>query len=460
MLRKARITSYAFGIALLFTTPAIAQDVPLLLSEDLEIHNIPNVGAGWQTVSIANDLSNPVVACTYTLPSNASNDATIRLRNVSPGSFELRVQRFENSSAFTASTVFCLVAESGAHTLPDGRAFEAGTVLSTVTNGNSAGWTAGQSERIDTLMSTSFSNPVVLGSVMTFNDPNASVFWTWNGSNRGAPPTSNAIWVGKHIGMINGTRANETLSYIVFEEGSGTANGLSYQIDQGPNSVAGTGNNPPYNYTISGDLDMAVATQAAENGGNGGWAVLYGADPLPAGRIQLAVEEETVAGDTTRRHINEEVFYLGVENVSQAEDFDLSKTVIVHPDSDSDFMIPGADVLYTLTVENIGNGVPDRDSLFIYDAIPPELTFVNGDANGAALPGTDPLVVTPGADSGLSVGTIGYSTGTIAPSGIGDCTAGPSDAVTYVCVALDGYAQPGALYSDVAVDVIFRAKVR
>ncbi len=460
MLRLFRIYSRALGLALLSAVPAVAQDVPLLLSEDLEIHNIPNVSGTWQTVNIANDLSNPVVVCTYNLPSSANNSATPRLRNVMAGSFELRTQRFENSSAVTASNVYCLVAESGAHTLPDGRAFEAGTVLSDQTNGQGVGWQNSRSERIDNTLATTFTNPVVLGSVMTFNDANASVFWTWNGSGRGSPPTTNAIWVGKHIGQINGTRASETLGYIIFEEGNGTVNGLSYQIDQGPNSVQGVGNNPPYTYNVSGDIDMAVATQAAENGGQGSWAVLYGADPLPAGSVLLAVDEETVAGDTSRSHLPEEIFYIGVENVSQSEDFDLSKTVIVHPDSDSEFMIPGADVLYTLTVENIGNGVPDRDSLFLYDAIPPEMTFVNGDANGSAQPGTDPLVVTPGANSGLSVGTIGYSTAVTAPSGIGDCTAGPSDAVTYICVALDGYAQPGALYTDVAVDIAFRAKLK
>ena len=462
-LRRIPLACLGLALALALSLAAgraAAQDVPLLLSDKLEIHRLQNVGAAWQTVPIANALSAPVVTCTYVLTSNTSNEAHVRLRNVGAGRFDLRVQRFENSSAITASDVYCLVAETGAHTLPDGRAFEAGTVLSTVTNGHAAGWTAGQSERIDTIMSTTFANPVVLGSVMSFNDPNASVFWTWDGANRRNPPTGSAIWVGKHIGMINGTRSAETLGYIVFEQGSGAVNGLNYTVQKGPVSIAGTGNAPPYSYSVSGDLDMAVAMQAGENGGNGSWAVLYGADPLPPGSIQLAVEEETVAGDMSRTHINEEVFYIGVENAAQAAAFDIDKSVAAHPDSDTPFQIPGSDVTYTLSVRNTGTGVPDRDSLFVHDALPAEVAFVNGDANGSALPGTDPVVVTLGADSGLSVAGIGYRNAASAPTGFGDCTDGPGPAVRHVCVALDGYARPGALYADTEVEIAFRARIR
>ena len=431
-----------------FPAPAAAQQSALLLSGELEVLRLGNVGAAWRTVEPVNSYTSPVVACTYVLPSAASNDAAIRLRNVGTagagGGFDVRVQRFETSNAVSASDVHCMVAESGAHTLPDGRAFEAGTVLSTVTNGNAAGWTAGQSNRIDNTIATSFANPVVFGSVMSFNDPRASAFWTWDGANRRNPPTGSAIWIGKHIGMINGTRASETLGYIVFEEGAGTANGVAYQVRQGPNSIAGTGNNPPYTYTVSGDLDIAVATQAAENGGNGGWAVLYGADPLPPGGLQLAVEEEVVAGDTTRTHINEEVFWFGAERTTQAENLEVSKTVAVHPDSASGFFIPGGDALYTITLSNTGDGVPDSGTLFLYDALPAEVEFNPADANGAGVPGTDPVAVSFSAGSGMALGAVGYRNAAGAPASMADCTDGPSAAARYVCVDITGQPAPGS----------------
>ena len=439
---------------------ARAQSAPIVLSGELEIHQVSGVGAGWVSVPIVNTLSSPVVACTYTLPSDADNSATVRLRNVGPGGFDVRVQQFENGSAVATSDVYCLVADAGAHTLPDGRAFEAGTVLSDQVNGNSVGWTAARSERIDTLMGTSFANPVVFGSVMSFNDTRASVFWTWNGANRGSGPTTNAIWVGKHIGQINGTRAAETLGYIVFEAGAGAVNGVDYEVRKGADAIAGVGNAPPYAYAVPGkDLDMAVAQQVAEDGSHGGWAVLYGADPLPAGAIQLAIEEETVAGDTTRTHTQEEVFWFGVQRTTQEAAFNVSKVVAAHPDSVSEYQIPGADLLYTVVIENTGSGVPEADSVFLYDSLPAEVEFVNADANGSAQPGTDPVALTFGSNSGFSLQAVGYRNAVGAPGSMADCTDGPGPAVRHVCVQLGGTGQPGAIYSDVAVTIQLRARV-
>ena len=460
MTRLPRIIAAALVVAAALPRPAGAQSAPLLLSAELEIHRVSGVGAAWQGVSLANAFASPVVACTYTLPSSASNSATVRLRNVGPGGFEVRVQQFETGNAVSTSDVYCLVAENGAHQLPDGRAFEAGTVLSDRVNGTSVGWTAANSERIDTLMSTSFADPVVFGSVMSFNDARASVFWTWNGANRAAGPTTNAIWVGKHIGQINGARATETLGYIVFEAGGGSVGGVDYEVRKGADAIAGVGNNPPYSYPVGADYDMAVAQQVAEDGSHGGWAVLYGADPLPAGAVRLAIEEETVAGDTTRTHTQEEVFWFGARAAAQAPDFALSKTVALHPDSTGAFMTPGSDVLYTLRLENVGTGTAAADSVFVFDTVPAELEFVNGDANGAAEPGTDPVVVSPGAGSGVTVGAIGYRNVPGAPASMADCPDGPGPAARHVCVALHGSPRPGSLYSDVGVDIAFRARIR
>ncbi len=446
--------------------PAVAQDPPVLLSDTLEMRVVPNVGASWVNVPIANALTTPVVSCTYNLPSISDPPATVRLRNVGPTGFELRVQQFETSNSVTASDVHCVVAETGAHTLADGRAFEAGTVSSSGVNGRAVGWGNAAQVRIDTLMGTSFATPVVLGSVMSFNDTRASVFWTNNGSNRGAPPTGSAIWIGKHIGQINGTRNTETLSYIVVEAGTGTANGASYAASLGADSVAGTANNPPYTYSFSGDADVGVAQQAAEDGGDGGWAVLYGNEPLPNGLIQLAIEEETVARDMSRTHTQEQVFTLIADRGTQEESFSTAKTVITHPDSATEYNLPGDDVLYTITLQNVGTGPTNGNPLFMFDTLPAEVSFVNDDANGSATPGTDPVAVIIGSDSGLSVSAadIGYSTSATPPADFGDCGDTPSGLVDttirHVCVRLNGTARPSGSYPDNEVSVLIRARIK
>ncbi|MEO0607113.1 MAG: hypothetical protein AAFY82_02705, partial [Pseudomonadota bacterium] len=369
-------------IGALAAMPATGQ----ALSLDLEAVKINAVGATFQTVPLVNTYTSPVVVCTYNLTSNVNNEATVRVSNVQSDRFDVRVQRFENSSAFTPSDVHCLVADEGIHTLSDGRVIEARTVLSTVTAGNSAGWATANYTNVTGLVTGGHSSLVILGQVMSFNDNRASVFTSNNCVNRGNPATVTNICVTKHIGMISGTRLSETLGFIITEPGSGTVNQVDYAFARGSNSIAGTGNSPPYSYSVSGDFDIGVATMAAENGGNGGWAVLYGNDPLPSNAINLAVEEETVAGDTSRRHIEEELYY-GVFRNNQTANLNVTKSTAVSPLSASSFAIPGSDVLYTLTVESTGSAPIDENTLFLVDTIPAELIFYNGDLDGEG-PGT------------------------------------------------------------------------
>jgi hypothetical protein len=45
------------------------------------------------------------------------------------------------------------------------------------------------------------------------------------------------------------------------------------------------------------------------DGGNGGWAILYGTDPITNGGLKLAIDEDW-AWDSERRHTTEQVAYL------------------------------------------------------------------------------------------------------------------------------------------------------
>ena len=298
-----------FGDAPVSYGDARHQTSDLLLQTVLET----GVGAAWQTVNLDPTYTflSPVVACTYNLPSSADNEAVVRIRNVSPASFDIRIQQPLNSSSVTASNVYCLVAEEGLHTLPDGRNFEAHLVLSTDTSGNSADGWDGTGEDVTANILGSYASPVVLGQVMSFNDTDFSAFWSYDCADRRIPPFQGAgnICVGKNVGETAGPRANETLGYIVVEAGSGTIDGISYELALGGDTVQGVGNSPPYSYTLSQNYDFAVATQEAMDGGQGGWAVIYGATPLAGSQIDLAIDEETVAGDATRRHTAEQVAY-------------------------------------------------------------------------------------------------------------------------------------------------------
>ena len=106
-------------------------------------------------------------------------------------------------------------------------------------------------------------------------------------------------------------RNDETVGYIVIETGSGTINSIDYTAALGGDSVRGVTNGPPYSYSISGlsSPDVAIATLAAMDGNNGGWALLYGANPLTSTTLNLAIDEDQ-AGDTERNHTPEQVGYI------------------------------------------------------------------------------------------------------------------------------------------------------
>lgn len=422
---------------------------------------MPDVGASWVTVDLVNTYDTSVVVCTYNLRTNANNDATVRVRNTGSDTFEVRVQRFETSDIFTPSDVHCLIADEGINTLSDGRVIEARTVSSTVTAGNSPGWGSANTTNVTASVTGGHSNLVILGQVMTFNDPKASVFWTNNCSNRGTPATLTNICVGKHIGMITGSRADETLGFIVTESGTGSVNDVDYAFARGPNSVRGTGNAPPYQYTVSGNFDTGVLSNAAENGGNGGWAVLYGNDPLPNNRINLAVEEETVEGDTSRGHIDEEIYY-GVFKNNQTADLQASKSAEVWAGSPTPYAVPGSDILYTLNIDSVGTAPVDTDTVFLVDTLPPQTEIFGGDVDGAGN-----TVIFEANASGLTFDEstdLGFSTATAKPTSMADCGYGPpvgyDPLVKHICFAPKGLLNAGSLMSDTDFSFTFRVQIQ
>jgi hypothetical protein len=110
-------------------------------------------------------------------------------------------------------------------------------------------------------------------------------------------------------------RADEIIGYIVIEAGSGDIEGIEYVAALGGDSVQGVDDTPPYNYA-PGALSapkVAIASLTAMDGGNGGWAILYGANPVTADMLNLAIDEDQ-SGDSERAHTTEQVGYVVFEN--------------------------------------------------------------------------------------------------------------------------------------------------
>lgn len=125
--------------------------------------------------------------------------------------------------------------------------------------------------------------------------------------------------------------------------------------------------------------------------------------------------------------------------------------------------IPGNDVIYTINVTNSGDTFADSGSLFLFDKLPSDVHFYNGDIDGAG-PATGNIIFTENG-SGLSFNPatdLAFSNASAPPTDIAQCTYSPvigyDPAVRYICLRPTGSFNNGD--PDPSFDVKFRASIR
>ncbi len=271
---------------------------PVLLHHEV----IQNVGSNWMTVTLPSTYTDMVVVASVIYDNN-DLPAVARVRNAAGNSFELRVQNPGNA-ALSGYSVSYMVAEAGQYTVAaNGVKFEAVKTLSTRTDENGS-W-VGQAQSY----ANSYTNPVVIGQVMTQNDSAWSVFWSSDG-NQSNPPSASSIFVGKNVAEDPSTiRADETIGYFVFEAGSTTVGDLVIEAGVTTDTILGIVDaGAPYSFSVASTEGTVVAALTAMDGGNGGWAVLD-TNPLSAGTLSVAIDEDQL-NDSERNHTSEQVAYV------------------------------------------------------------------------------------------------------------------------------------------------------
>jgi hypothetical protein len=318
--RELTINASAVGFLAGSDTVRVTDDERLLYSEVAA-----GVSNNWITVTLPQSYESMVVVATPNY-SHTSLPLVPRIRHADGSSFELRVDRTDGSTAAVdAVNVHYVVVEEGVYNVAEhGVGMEAVTYTSTVTDGRSS-WN-GQSRSY----ANSYTDPVVIGQVMSYNDSDFSVFWS-RGSTSTSPPSSSTLRVGKHVGKdTDRSRADEQIGYIVFESGFGSVDGISFLAGLGSDTVEGVDNNPPFTYSLShlSAASVAVANQAGMDGNHGGWAILYDNQPVEATSLKLAIDEDNSI-DTERLHTTEQVAFVVFEDTAMT----LNGTAI--PDADA-----------------------------------------------------------------------------------------------------------------------------
>jgi len=331
------------------------------------------VDSVYVTVTLTNTYVSPVVVCSVQYNSNTT-PVVPRVNNITSNSFDVRLQN-PFGGMVSAETVSYLVVEEGVWSI-DGVNIEAQTYQSTITDDNSS-W-VGETQSYG----QSYTNPVVLGQVMTENDPNWSVFWTC-GSSRTSPPTASILTTGKTVCEDTyTTRADETVGFIVFEAGHGTIGGIEFEASIGSDTVSGGGDSPPYTYSFDTAFDLtpdvAVTTMAGVDGGNGGWAYVHGSTLATTTSLYLSIDEDQI-NDSERNHTTEQVGYV-VFGPAISNDL---------PIADNDTGSTAEDTPVTIDVLD-GDTDADGDSLFV--------DSVTDASNGTVTNNVTDITYTPNAD--------------------------------------------------------------
>jgi hypothetical protein len=272
--------------------------------EFMVVTGVKGLDSAWTTVSLSKTYVSPIAVCTVKYNTGeALLPALVRMRNVSPTLFKIRLQNPKSDSLEGDRDVHCVVVEEGSWEMPDGRKIEATQYNSTVTDSKSS-WIGEQQT-----YKNSYSNPVVLGQVMSYNDPKWSVFWS-RGSNRVTAPANRNLFTGKHAGEDDtATRVPETVGYIVIEAGHATSGGIEIETARGPDLPVGyVQRSETYTFITEFSTTPAVAvlSQVAMDGGDGSWAVL--AEISSTTSMQVAVDEDQI-GNIGRSHTTEELDY-------------------------------------------------------------------------------------------------------------------------------------------------------
>ncbi|MCM8543543.1 MAG: hypothetical protein NE328_24960, partial [Lentisphaeraceae bacterium] len=264
----------------------------------------------WTTIETSGTYNSMVVVTTPVITANDPS-LCIRVANVLGNSFDVLVSRLDGNAEVISGIPFTyFIVEEGVYTEEnDGIAMEAVKYESIKTD-RKGSWKGEQRSYQNT-----YSSPVVIGQVMSANDSEWSVFWSRGNKNQNIPNASN-LYVGKHVGEDpNNSRLDETVGYIVFETGSFVFNNSVLQTEVGIDKVDGVQNNG-YTYTNLPEADFVVASQSAMDGGDGGFAVLYGDHAPSNGNLTFAINEDRLK-DSERSHTTEQVAWLALRSLTE-----------------------------------------------------------------------------------------------------------------------------------------------
>ncbi|MCB9338883.1 MAG: hypothetical protein H6577_12210 [Lewinellaceae bacterium] len=274
-----------------------------------EYGTLENVTNKWQKVLLKNSYDSMVVAATVVVEGGSTPSLVTRIRKAQGNSFELKLQEAGTINEPVGEVrVFFMVAEEGVYTDEEnGVKFEAIRCTSTQTS-RAGDWIFEPRN-----YANEYKSPVVIGQVMSYNDPHWSVFWASSADKRREAPIPAGLSVGKQVGEDDGAgrRNSEAIGYFVFEKGMGFINGKKFLAMTGASEVQGPDDSAfGFAYPFGGftKVEAALVAPAGIKGDEGAWPVLK--SPSPTSNALLLYMLEDQIRDKERSHPGEQVAYV------------------------------------------------------------------------------------------------------------------------------------------------------
>ena len=342
--------------------------------------------------------------------SNGGNSASITITNVTTTGFdELTVETDNWDGRHLVMVTHYIAVEPGRHVLPDNSVIEAGT-FSTNAVQFGPGFTGG----VASWASVNFSSPLIVPPTILHSLQTANSETNNPAQGPSRPhitsivqnPSLNGFQVAldRSQALTGPFPSTETIGWIAFPDGgSGSfpaTNGalVNWNADTSPASILGWDNGCFSNaHGISGaTTPVVVAKKNSRNNADGGWLRYCTID---AANISVRVDEDTDQ-DVERVIATSDAEQAAIVAFSNSFHANLRanlgvtkiRTDTINADG-SDFGLPGAIVIYLITVTNTGNSAPNEGSVIVTEELPNELDVVLADFSGS---GTGPVLFTDG----------------------------------------------------------------
>ncbi len=249
---------------------------------------------GWATVNLEETYISPVIITT--LYNNHHEEPLVaRLNNISSNSFDITLQRGDDSTGHTED-IHYLVIEEGTWNI-GGLQIEAHKDVSSLVGCQTNGWIGD-----DLDYDYSYSDfPILLHQVQTYNDSSWISSWTSYPSNQFGPVSRFKAQLGLNGAQVTTTHDPETIGWVVIETGDDTADGIDFHSEKSTTEIEGYGTcyNQPYGAVYSNPI--VLASQQEMDGGDGSWARGCELASTYAGFYA----EEDIETDTEQSHATE-----------------------------------------------------------------------------------------------------------------------------------------------------------